>query len=287
MSKKWKSEQCKSVLLQKMKTPPVALTIAGADCSGGAGLQADTKVFQHHGIHGLSAVTCIVSETANVVRAVQPVPPKLVADQISLLLDSFPVAATKTGILHSAAHIACVSELMKQHEVRKLVVDPVMIASTGAPLIENEAITSYKDLLLPLASLATPNLPEAEALLGEPINSEAEAESAALKLAETHQTSILLKGGHRSCDSCDDVLAYQEQVHWFRSPRIKSAASHGTGCTLSAAITSRLALGDELLTAIVAAKEFIESAISHSYSFPGPASVDALNQGTIDFPGSS
>ena len=141
---------------------PVALTIAGSDCSAGAGIQADLKTFQHFGVHGLTAITCVVSETANIVRAVHPVPVDVVADQISLLLESFPVRAVKTGMLFSAPHVIAVAEILGRHRDVQLVVDPVMIASTGDSLLEPDAVTAYKSLLLPLARVITPNLHEAD-----------------------------------------------------------------------------------------------------------------------------
>ena len=149
-------------------TLPVALTIAGSDCSAGAGIQADLKTFQHFHVHGLTAVTCVVSETANIVRAVHPVPVEIVADQISLLLESFPVAAVKTGMLFSAAHVTAVAEILRKHDGLSLVVDPVMIASTGASLLEPAAIDCYKNLLLPLARVSRERGPGGEGRVLEP-----------------------------------------------------------------------------------------------------------------------
>lgn len=267
--------------MSAMTHPPVALTIAGSDCSGGAGLQADCKVFQHFGIHGLTAVTCVVSETASTVRAVHPVPPEILADQVSLLLDSFPLAAIKTGMLFSATHVRTVAALLQSSRTAQLVIDPVMIASTGDSLLEPDALTAYTEDLLPFATLTTPNLPEAEALLGMTIPDKTSAGQAALELASRFGISVLIKGGHGTSTSCDDVLAHRGEVHWFHAPRLPHPASHGTGCTLSAAITARLAHGDELISAISQAKSFISAAISHGYTFPGPSPIHALNQGTI------
>ncbi len=259
--------------------PRVALTVAGSDCSAGAGLQADLKTFQHFHLHGLSAVTCVVSETANTVRAVHPLPPDLVADQLELLLESFPVAAIKTGMLFSAPHVTAVAAILARRPDIPLVVDPVMVASTGAPLLENEAIARYRADLLPLATLVTPNLDEAAVLLGRPLRAAGELPVAARELAATFGTAVLVKGGHLAGDTCVDVLATAAgTLHSFVAPRLNTAASHGTGCTLSAAITARLALGDELPQAIAAAKEFLGDCLRHSYSFPGP--LHALNQGT-------
>jgi hydroxymethylpyrimidine/phosphomethylpyrimidine kinase len=263
--------------------PPVALTIAGSDCSAGAGLQADLKTFQHFGVHGLSAVTCVVSETANIVRAVHPVPVDVTINQASLLLDSFPVTAVKTGMLFSTAHVLETAALLQRARPAFLVVDPVMIASTGDPLLQPEAIRAYMDRLLPLATLATPNIPEAETLLERKIPDESTMERAAADLARRFGISILLKGGHFTGDSADDLLYHQGSAFWFRSPRITAAASHGTGCTLSAAITACLAHGYDLLSAVAAAKHYLNHTLSTSYTFPSSTPIHALNQGTLPF----
>ncbi len=266
-----------------MLPPPFcALTIAGSDCSAGAGIQADLKTFQFHGVHGLTAVTCVVSETANEVRAVHPVPAELVADQTRLLLEAFPVRAVKTGMLFSAQIIRDVAAVLRNHPIPALVVDPVMIASTGDPLLEPDAIGAYRRDLFPLASLITPNLHEAEALLGAPIT-HATLASAAMELERRFACPVLLKGGHLPGETCLDLLCSNQQTIEFSAPRLEVAASHGTGCTLSAAITARLALGDSLPDAIAAAKHYLGEALRHSYSLTHPLSgktVDALNQGT-------
>ena len=262
--------------------PPVALTIAGSDCSAGAGIQADLKTFQHFHVHGLTAVTCVVSETANVVRAVHPVPVEVLRDQISLLLDGFPIAAVKTGMLFSAAHVAAVAEILRACPDIPLVVDPVMIASTGAPLLEPDAVAAYRELLLPLARVITPNLPEAEALLGGRIDHESALEPAARRLAEMFGTAVLLKGGHLDGPECIDLLVDGAQVHRFSAARIPDTGSHGTGCTLSAAIAAALALGKSLPDAVEIAKRFLGEALRRSYRFHSPAGValDALDQAT-------
>ncbi len=261
--------------------PPVALSIAGSDCSSGAGIQADLKTFQHFHVHGLTAVTCVVSETANIVRAVHPVPVDIVADQISLLLDAFPIAAIKTGMLFSAAHVRAVADILKRRPAIQLVVDPVMIASTGAPLLEPDAMDAYRELL-PLARVITPNLPEAEALLGESIPDEAALESAARQLSEMFRTAVLLKGGHLNGPHCLDLLVDQGEVYRFTAERIPLPGSHGTGCTLSAAITAALARGEPLASAVATAKNYLGETLRQSYEFQSPsgAAVHALNQAT-------
>jgi hydroxymethylpyrimidine/phosphomethylpyrimidine kinase len=261
---------------------PVVLTIAGSDCSSGAGIQADLKTFQYFQVYGLTAVTCVVSETANLVRAVHPVPVPMVADQVSLLLESFPVAAMKTGMLFSAAHVRAVAEIVEKHPNVQLVVDPVMVASSGASLLEPEALEAYRSLLLPLARLITPNLPEAEVLLGEPITDTASLESAARRLAEMFHTAILLKGGHLAGPDCIDLLIDRGEAHHVSAPRIPVAGSHGTGCTLSAAIVAGLGLGHSLPDSVNLAKAYLGQTLKQSIQFRSPDGtvIDALNQGT-------
>jgi hydroxymethylpyrimidine/phosphomethylpyrimidine kinase len=261
-------------------SPPVALTIAGSDCSAGAGLQADLKTFQHFGVFGLTAVTCVVAETPKVVRAVHAVPPTILQDQLHVLLESFPVAAIKTGMLFSKAHIVAVTEILQQHRGIPLVIDPVMIASTGDPLLEDNAIAAYKERLFPLATVITPNLDEAEVLWGAPARDESTMERAAHELSARHGCGVLLKGGHLGGPECADLLVENDLPTWFRSPRIGTPASHGTGCTLSAAITANLALGRDLYDAVARAKAYLSQTLEHCLSWDDLA---MLNQGTIGF----
>jgi hydroxymethylpyrimidine/phosphomethylpyrimidine kinase len=267
-----------------MHQPPVALTIAGSDCSSGAGIQADLKTFQHFNVHGLTAITCVVSETANIVRLVHPVPVEIVTDQVTLLLESFPVAAIKTGMLFSAAHVTAIADIVHRFPQTALVVDPVMIASTGDPLLEADAVECYQSLLLPLARVITPNLPEAEALLKRRITNSAELEIAARDLADRFQTAVLLKGGHLEGPLCIDLLIDTDGCHRYQAERIAVTGSHGTGCTFSAAITARLAKGDSLPSAVAAAKDYLGETLRKSYGFDGTTGwVHALNQGTSGF----
>lgn len=269
-------------LLQVMNPPmPVAMSIAGSDCSAGAGIQADLKTFQHFHVHGLTAVTCVVSETANTVRAVHPVPVEVLVDQIGLLLATFPVAALKTGMLFSAAHVRAVAGILAGRSDLCLVVDPVMIASTGDLLLELDAMQAYQDLLLPMARVMTPNLHEAEALLGTRIVSEGDLEQAARRLAERYRTAVLLKGGHLEGPDCVDLLVDGPEMHRFSARRLTVVGSHGTGCTLSAAVTALLASGHPLERAVEIAKSYLGETLARSYSFDCPCggSVHALNQG--------
>ncbi len=261
---------------------PVALTIAGSDCSSGAGIQADLKTFQHFQVHGLTAVTCVVSETARIVRAVHPVPVYIVRDQISLLLDSFPVTAAKTGMLFSTEIVRMVADIFQNHPDIQLVVDPVMIATSGASLLEPEAVEIYKTRLFPLARVITPNLPEAEALLGERITDEATMESAARRLSATFGTAVLLKGGHLQTPDCVDLLVENGELFRFTEARIPVSGSHGTGCSLSAAITAALAQGESLPWAVETAKHYLGEILRQSYEFASPdgGTIHSLNQGT-------
>jgi hydroxymethylpyrimidine/phosphomethylpyrimidine kinase len=260
-----------------MSNPPrVALTIAGSDCCGGAGLQADLKTFHHFGVHGLSAATCVVAETPNEVRSIHAIPPIILQDQIEILLESYPVAAIKTGMLYSKPHVVAVSEILARHPGIPLVVDPVMIASTGDPLLERDAIEAYRSRLLPLARLITPNLDEAAELDGRPLGSAADIEAAAARLAAAFGTAVLLKGGHLPGPECGDYLLDENGGQWFRSPRIETTAGHGTGCTLSAAVTAGLANGRPLAEAVGEAKTYLDHALAHSLRW---GRIAMLNQG--------
>ncbi|QTN30800.1 bifunctional hydroxymethylpyrimidine kinase/phosphomethylpyrimidine kinase [Akkermansiaceae bacterium] len=266
-------------------TRPVipVMTIAGSDCSAGAGLQADLKTFQHFGLHGLTAVTCIVSETAETVRRVDAVDPGMMEDQILLMLDSFPLAVVKTGMLGSSEHVRRVAEIFRTRPDIRLVIDPVMVASTGASLLEPDAVESYRSELIPLACVITPNLPEAETLLGGSITCLEDMEAAARELSDRYGCAVLLKGGHLHAAVCTDLLFHGGRLQSFSSPRLSVRASHGTGCTLAAAVASGLALGRELTVAVRIAKDYLNDCLTGSYSFtsPGGGAIHALNQGLI------
>lgn len=267
-----------------MISPPITLTIAGSDCSSGAGLQADLKTFQHFGTYGLTVVTCVVAETPETVCSIHSIPTGNVCDQLALMLDNYPVTALKTGMLFSAAHVIAVSRILEQHPGIKVVVDPVMIASSGAALVEPDAVAAYLDHLLPLAALVTPNLDEAAIFHGSAVRSEAEMVAAAESLLKQAGTAVLVKGGHLVGAQCADVLVMKPGGRiWFRSPRIDSEASHGTGCTLSAAITARLAQGDSLAEAVGNAKAYLERSLAEGLTV---GKLAHLNQATL-FAGNS
>ena len=268
--------------------PAVAMTVAGSDCSGGAGIQADLKTFGAFGVHGLTAVTCAVAETAHVVERIEALPPDFVAAQVRLLLRSFPVGAVKTGMLYSAAHIQAVMAGLDGFR-GGLVVDPVMVASTGDPLLEPAAVEAYRTQVLPVATVITPNLDEAAVLLGRRIEGEAGLEPAARDLREAFGCAVLLKGGHLAGDRAIDVLvAGTGQVFRFETPFVRGGATHGTGCTYSAAVAAGLARGWPLPDAVREAKRFITRAIATGFVWQAAAgAITALNQLGPGGPGSA
>ena len=258
--------------------PPVALSIAGSDCSGGAGIQADLKTFLKHGVHGLSVITCVVAETPREVRSIEELGASSLEAQLKILTDSYPIRAAKTGLLPSAASIQTIVEILKKTEI-KMVVDPVMIASTGTPLTGEETLAAMTGQLLPLASLITPNIPEAEALLGRSIQSEAELESAARDMAQRYNVSCLLKGGHLPGSAeRRDTLWHQDQVDHFTHPYIAIPNGvHGTGCTLSAAITAGLAHGKAVPDAVAAGIDYVQRLIKSAHAWEhGDESIRCL-----------
>ena len=266
-------------------TPTVVLTIAGSDCSGGAGAQADLKVFQHFEIYGLSAITCVVAETPREVGSVHPVPPEIVAEQVSMLLRTYPVAAVKTGMLYSRAHIEAVAGALDGY-AGPLVVDPVMMASTGDPLIEPEAIDAYRTLLFPKAAVITPNLDEAAELVGRKLKSQQDMEEAAAQLHKEFGVPVVIKGGHLKTKECHDLL-YEKEHHvtWMEGPRIDTPASHGTGCSFAAALAAGLAEGMPLGDAVTRAKWFLLFALQQSLVWKDGEgkSVHAINQDPAEF----
>lgn len=260
-------------------SPPIALTIAGSDCSSGAGIQADLKTFSHHGSHGLTAVTCVVAETPEKVISIHSVPPAILQEQISILLKTYPINAIKTGMLYSKAHLVATYELLEKTDI-PLVVDPVMVATSGTSLLDDSAITAYKDRLLPRATLITPNMPEASVLLGRPIESPDDLEPASKELSEMFQTSCLLKGGHLPGEGDRlDMLWHEGKAYHFTASKINIACTHGTGCTLSAAITAQLAHGANMLDAVSASLDWVHSAIMNSFKWESPSgnTIHCLN----------
>ena len=255
-------------------SPPVALTIAGSDSSAGAGIQADLKTFTALGVYGLTAVTCVVAETPGKVSKIEPVSGELVRDQIEVLLRSFPVGAIKTGLLFSGGIITEIARALRAHGPVPLVIDPVMVATSGDALLEEDAIQIYEQELFPLAALLTPNLGEASRLLGESISDLVSMRDAGKMLAKKYGVPVLLKGGHLSGDTAVDLLFANGNVIEFSAPFSRGIATHGTGCTYSAAITAGLANGLLLEEAVRRAKNFVTAAISQHHTWDA---IHALN----------
>ena len=248
-------------------SPPVALTIAGSDSSAGAGVQADLKTFSVFGVYGLTAVTCIVAEIPGKVSRIEAVSARIVREQIEVLAKNFKIAAIKTGLLCSAEIISAVAKTIRGIENLSvpripLVIDPVIVATSGDPLLEPAAIEAYEKKLFPLASLITPNLDEAEQLLGTKIRDRQSMHRAGKELKRKLGTAILLKGGHLAGDYAVDLLFVDGRVVEFSTPLVRGVATHGTGCTYSAAITAGLASGLSLEEAIRRAKKFVTKSIA-------------------------
>ena len=242
-------------------SPPKALTIAGSDSGGGAGIQADLKVFFALGCHGMSALTALTAQNTIEVSGIQEVPADFVRAQIDAVARDIGIDAAKTGMLASAEIVEAVSDSIEAHAISKLVVDPVFISKHRDTLLAESAIASLKSRLFPLAELVTPNLYETSALIGEEVESLAAMRDAAKKLLELGPRAVLVKGGHLEASTAVDVFYDGDRVEEMSGPRYATLTTHGTGCALSAAITARLAHGDELLAACAFAKEFISGAI--------------------------
>jgi hydroxymethylpyrimidine/phosphomethylpyrimidine kinase len=253
---------------------PVALTIAGSDSSAGAGLQADLKTFAALGVYGLSAATCIVAEIPGKVSHIEPVSAQMVREQITVLLKNFPISTIKTGLLCSAEIIRVVAEVLGTRRGDALVIDPVITATSGDPLLKPVAIKAYEKYLFPLATLITPNLDEAAKLLGEKIQDRQSMEKAAHTLAKKYGVSILLKGGHLAGARAIDLLCVDRKITEFAAPFVRGVATHGTGCTYSAAITAGLASDLSLEEAIERAKRFVTASIRNHYRW---GKLHALN----------
>ena len=261
--------------------PPVVLTIAGSDSSCGAGAQADLKTIGALGCHGLTAITCIVAETPGRVRSIQAVKPEIVRDQVEVLLTAYPVAAIKTGMLFSAPIIRAVAEVLGNlKRCPPLVIDPVMVASSGDSLLHAGAVAAYEKLLFPLATLLTPNLDELGILTGLKPDSLAAMRVAGKRLTAAIGAAILLKGGHLRGRTATDILLFPDwEEYEYSAPFIRGVETHGTGCTYSAAIVAGLARGLLLPEAVGEAKSFVTRAIRDSMKWgTGARRVSALDQ---------
>ncbi len=259
--------------------PPVVLTIAGSDSGGGAGIQADLKTFAAYGTHGLSAITYVTAQNTHRVSAVHAVPVRILDAQIDALFADFAVAAVKIGMLGTPAIARCVARALRRYGPRvSVVLDPVMVATSGDPLLTPETVDIYRRELLPRADLVTPNVPEAEALTGQPLGALEDFDRAAATLHELGARAVLLKGGHAPGADVLDIL-YAGDVQRFRHPRLPGNA-HGTGCTLAAAIAAGLAHGLALSQAAGIAIDYVHRALALSYR-PGTGGLSVLAHGEV------
>ena len=240
---------------------PVALTIAGSDSGGGAGVQADLKTFEAFGVWGTSAITGITAQNTLGVQDALVVPAALVEAQIDSVACDLGVSAAKTGMLGNAEVIRAVASSIAAHDISPVVVDPVLVTSHGEVLLEKDAVEVLCALLLPVSQIVTPNLPEAEAMLGHPVEGIEGMMAAAEEIARFGPRAVLLKGGHMQGPDSTDVMWLDGELHLLEGPRIPRRNTHGTGCTLSAAICAELALGKAVLDACRSAKEFVTAAI--------------------------
>jgi hydroxymethylpyrimidine/phosphomethylpyrimidine kinase len=240
---------------------PRALTIAGSDSGGGAGVQADLKTFAAFGVYGTCAIVALTAQNTREVTAIHEVPPEIVTAQIEAVVSDIGVDAAKTGMLSSALLVEAVAEAVERLRIPNLVVDPVMISKSGASLLKRDALESLRRRLFPRARVVTPNLPEAEILVGRRLDSLEELRQAAREIREMGPKHVVIKGGHGDGDPVDlffDGVAFFE----FRGARIRTRSDHGTGCTFSAAIAAQLALGVEMKPAVEEAKRFVEGAMN-------------------------
>ena len=238
-----------------------ALTIAGSDSGGGAGIQADLKTFQALGVYGMSALTAVTVQNTKGVSGYEELSPETVAGQIRAVADDIGVDAAKTGMLASAAIIEAVADAMGEGGIPALVVDPVSVSKHGHPLLAEDAVEALQSRIVPLATLVTPNLPEAGLLAGFPVQDREEMERAGQAILELGARAVLVKGGHLEGEDATDLLVTPAGVELIPGERIETPHTHGTGCVLSAAITARLARGDDLGAAVRAGKAFVTEAI--------------------------
>jgi len=248
----------------KSNSRPVVLTIAGSDSSGGAGIQADLKTFSALDVFGTSAITCITAQNPSRVDGIMAVPVEMISKQIQLVCEAFPIAAAKTGMLYSSDIIRSVAAADISQGIPILVVDPVMVAASGARLLQGDAIDAICNDLLPQARVITPNLHEAEILVGHSISSVDELRKAAREIGDRYDVGCVAKGGNLGGDQVYDVLYDEGEETIFKGPRIVAAQSHGAGCAFSAALTAFLAKGMLMTDATERAKKYVSDALEHA-----------------------
>lgn len=252
----------------EMKHYPRVLSIAGSDPSGGAGIQADIKSCSANGVYAATAITAVVDENTVGVTGVHPVPDHFVAGQIKSVLSDIGANAIKIGMLHSSSLIKTVAETLAEFpEIGNIVVDPVMVATSGDPLLESDAVATLENELLPKATVITPNIPEAEILLGRPISGDS-MEAAAKELSAKYPgVAVYLKGGHNNDGIAEDIIVMGDRTVRFSAPRINTVNTHGTGCTLSSAIASWLAKGVDVIEACRQAHDYVHRAIASGAAY--------------------
>lgn len=261
------------------------LSIAGSDSGGGAGIQADLKTFAALGCYGMTAITALTAQNTLGVRAIHGIPPQMLRDQIDAVLEDIGAHAVKIGMLHAPEIVQTVAEAIDRHALQKVVLDPVMVATSGAVLIDNPAIMMLVRKLFPRALVVTPNLDEASLLVGRPLTSESDMEAAAQEMLTMGAHAVLLKGGHLPGDLvCDLLLTKEGAHHWMRAPRIHTSNTHGTGCTLSSAIAAHLASGASLLDAVQAARDYVRAALEGGADVRTGAGGGPLNHGHAPLP---
>ena len=238
-----------------------ALSIAGSDSSGGAGIQADIKTMTANGVYAMTAITALTAQNTTGVTGIMEVTPEFLAQQLDSIFTDIRPDAVKIGMVSSSALIQVIAEKLKEYKAENIVVDPVMVATSGSKLISDDAIETLKTCLMPLSSILTPNIPEAEVLAEMKVETEEEMILAAKKISETFHCAVLCKGGHQLNDA-NDLLYRDGSYRWFNGKRIDNPNTHGTGCTLSSAIASNLAKGYDLDTAVERAKAYISGALA-------------------------
>ena len=259
---------------------PRVLSIAGSDSGGGAGIQADLKTIAALGCYGMTAVTALTAQNTLGVRSIHGVPPQMLRDQIDAVIEDVGAHAVKIGMLHSPEIVLTVAEAIDRHALTSVVLDPVMVATSGAVLIDGPAIAVLVRELFRRAMVVTPNLDEASLLVGRPINDERAMEEAAREMIRLGAQAVLLKGGHLAGDVISDLLVtLDDQIHWMRAPRIATSNTHGTGCTLSAAMAAYLALGRPLQEAVISARAYVRAALAAGSDVQTGAGGGPLNHG--------
>ena len=247
--------------MQRRKNMRTALTIAGSDSSGGAGIQADIKTMMANGVYAMSAITALTAQNTTGVTAIMEATEEFLGEELdNIFTDIFP-DAVKIGMVSSSGLIIKIAEKLKEYDAKNIVVDPVMVATSGARLISEDAVSTLKEYLFPLAQILTPNIPEAEVLSGMTITSEAEMMEAAKVIGDQYGCAVLLKGGHKVNDA-NDLLYHKGTCQWFYGKRIDNPNTHGTGCTLSSAIASNLAKGFPMDVSVERAKAYISGALA-------------------------